>query len=188
MTGKSASATAWPLACLAAVLSASSAHAAEKACGILQGQAREIDESPRFQLLSTGDAFIDLRTCLVWSLRPSADRKPLNEAMQDCASLGYERGESGVMGWQLPTAAELTSLNGEEWDRQRQELQQYHLPPLDRSETPFWTSSPWLGRPDSWAVVTFDVRTVMLVRPVEPDQKAGVWCVRGVPARGLRTP
>jgi hypothetical protein len=109
----------------------------------------------------------------------------LSDAMQVCASLGYEHGLDGNMGWQLPTVAELTSLAGQEWTHQRQEFEQYHLPPLELSETAFWTSSPWLGQPNSWAVVTFSVRTRLLVQPLEPDQKASVWCVRGVPARGL---
>jgi hypothetical protein len=184
MSEKSASAISLLLAWLTVGLLASAVHAAEKSCGILQGRGREIDESPRFELFGAGGAFVDLRTCLVWRLDPIDDLMTLSDGMQTCASLG-QGGPHGDMGWQLPTMAELTSLDGEEWSRQSEEFD--HLPSFARAETDFWTSSPWLGRPNSWAVVQFSARTT-IVRPVGSDEKAGVWCVRGVPARGLRTP
>ena len=158
-------------------LLASGVQAAERPCGILWGQGREIDESSRFELLGTGEAFVDMRTCLVWSLKPIAEPKTLSEGMKVCASLG-QGGPRGNMGWQLPTMAELTSLDGQEWDQ---------LPAAARPEAELWTSTPWLGQPDSWAVVQFSPRTTV-VRPIGSGDKAGVWCVRGIPARGLRTP
>src|SRR5689334_3561253 len=51
MSEKSASTIFLLLACLTAGLQTSAVHAAEKSCGILQGRGREIDESPRFELL-----------------------------------------------------------------------------------------------------------------------------------------
>jgi hypothetical protein len=165
---------------------ASALQAAERPCGIVWGYGREIDESPRFELLGTGAAFVDMRTCLVWSLRWTDTPKTLNEGMETCAMLG-QGGPTGDMGWQLPTMAELTSLEGEEWRRQAETFEKYHLPVAARNEAFFWTSTPWLGQPDSWAAVEFSARTT-IVRPRGLSDKGGVWCVRGIPARGLRTP
>ena len=105
--------------------------------------------------------------------------------MHFCASFG-QGGPYGKMGWQLPTVAELTSLDGDEWLRQ-QEFSEYHLPPQQRSDAEFWTSSPWLGRPNTWATVQFSGKTTELTE-AEPDAKHTVWCVRAIPARGLWTP
>jgi len=165
---------------------ASAVQAAERPCGIVWGESLEIDESPRFQLLGAGGAYVDMRTCLVWSLRWTDTPKTLNEGMETCAVLG-QGGPRGDMGWQLPTMAELTSLEGQDWVRQAETFQQYRLPVAARNEASFWTSTPWLGRPDSWAVVEFSALTT-IVRPLGSGDKAGVWCVRGIRARGLRTP
>src|SRR5215468_8915868 len=110
-----------------------------------------------------------MRTCLVWSLAPISEPKTLNEATQACASLG-QGGPLGDMGWQLPTMAELTSLDGQEWGRQAEIFNQYHLPTAARTEAEFWTSSPWLGRPDSLAIVQFSARTTV-VRPLGSGDK-----------------
>ena len=65
------------------------------------------------------------------------------------------------------------------------EFEQYKIPALSRSEIDFWTSTPWLGRPDLWSVVQFSASTP-IAHAVAPDGKAAVWCVRGYPASGLR--
>jgi hypothetical protein len=160
---------------------------AEESCGLVSKQSREFVEQRRFEILAehSGRAFIDMRTCLVWQLnvwdKPSLT---LNEAMGVCASYG-QGGPFGEMGWQIPSLSELTSLDSEDWNKQSEEFKQYNIHPLARSEIEFWTSTSWLGKPDSLAVVQFSVRTTV-VRPVAQDGKAAVWCVRGYPARGLR--
>jgi Protein of unknown function (DUF1566) len=162
---------------MASPLFAAPVHSEEESCGIVHKQRREPIESQRFWPLAEygGSAFIDMRTCLVWRGDRYND-KTLSEAMRLCAELGQGGPESGEMGWQLPAVAELTSVDGKEWGQ---------VPGLARSETSYWTSTPWLGSPGSWAGVTFSARTTF-VNPLEPAQKAGVWCVRGFPARGLR--
>ena len=77
------------------------------------------------------------------------------------------------MGWQLPIMAELTSINGEEWVRLKGDLAFSEIPPLKRSEVPFWTVTKWPSTPDSWAVVEFSARTT-IVRPLVETMKAGV--------------
>ena len=88
------------------------------------------------------------------------------------------------MGWQLPSLAELTSVDSEDWTKQRAGFEQYKIPASNRSEIDFWTSSPWLGRSDSWSVVQFSARTT-IAHAVAPDSKAAVWCVRALSRQRL---
>jgi hypothetical protein len=156
-------------------------------CGLVNKQNRELAEERRFELLAEygGRAFIDMRTCLVWQLDVNdSSPKTLDDAMRECASLG-QGGPHGEMGWQLPSLSELTSVDSADWTKQRSEFEQYKIPALNRSEIDFWTSTPWLGRRDSWSVVQFSTLTT-IPHPVTLDSKAAVWCVRGHSARGLR--
>jgi hypothetical protein len=161
---------------------------AQEACGFVSKQTRQLIDAPRFRFLVEygGRAFIDMQSCLVWRLEVMSGKPTLtlDDAMRECGSLG-QGGPHGEMGWQLPTLAELTSLDSEDWAKQQNEFDQYKIPPLIRTEAEFWTSTPWLGRPGSWAVVQFSALTTV-VRPVTKDSKAAVWCIRGYPARGLR--
>ena len=168
------------------LVAASPLWAQEERCGIVHKQRREPLEGPRFWPLAEygGNAFLDVRTCLVARLEVFDEPVTLSDAMQRCATLG-QGGPFGQMGWQLPTMAELTSLDGEEWQIQRGEFEKHRIPPLTRSEKPFWTSTKWLGTPDSWAVVEFSARTT-IARPLAETMKAGVWCVQGVHATGLK--
>jgi hypothetical protein len=170
----------------ALMLLADPSYAAED-CGLVSKQSRELVEERRFELLAEydGRAFIDKRTCLVWRLDANdSPTRTLDDAMGECASLG-QGGPNGEMGWRLPSLSELTSVDSRDWAKQRTEFEQYKIPALSRSEIDFWTSTPWLGRPDSWSVVQFSARTT-IGHPVAPDSKAAVWCVQGYPATGLR--
>ena len=89
------------------------------------------------------------------------------------------------MGWQLPTQAQLTSLDTEQWDKQRGTFEKYKLPPVVRTEKDLWSITPWPSDSESWAAVQFSARTT-IVYPIKQDMKAGAWCVRGFPANGLR--
>jgi hypothetical protein len=108
----------------------------------------------------------------------------LSDAMYRCAALG-EGGPYGDMGWRLPTMAELTSLDGEEWNDQRGDLGQFRLPVQTRSEKAFWTTTKWLGEPDSLAIVEFSGKTT-IVRPRAETEKAGAWCVQEIRPVGLK--
>jgi Protein of unknown function (DUF1566) len=156
-------------------------------CGFVSRKSAEPVDERRFELLAEydGRAFIDMHTCLVWRLDViDSTTRTLDEAMRECASLG-QGGPHGEMGWQLPSLAELTSVDSKEWTKQHAEYEQYRIPALSRSEIDFWTSTPWLGRPDSWSVVQFSALTT-IAHPVVRDSKAAVWCVRSYPAKGLR--
>ena len=89
------------------------------------------------------------------------------------------------MGWRLPSMAELASLDSKDWSKQAEAFKKYNLPPLARSETDFWTTTPWPTEPDTWAAVQFSNRTTV-VYPKAQDGKGSAWCVRGVPATGLQ--
>ena len=144
-------------------------------CGLVSRQSRELAEQRRFELLAEygGRAFIDMHTCLVWRLdMDSSTTKTLDDAMGECASLG-QGGPHSEMGWQLHSLSELTSVDSEEWAKQRDEFAQYKIPALNRSEIDFWTSTQWLGRSDSWSVVQFSARTT-IAHPVPPESKAAV--------------
>jgi hypothetical protein len=173
---------------LGLLLSASTCpvQAQEEQCGVVHKQTREPLDGQRFWLLAEhgGKAFLDLRTCLVARLEVVDEPTTLSDAMQHCATLG-QGGPYGEMGWQLPSMAELTSLDSELWGNHRGEFEQYKIPPLTRSETAFWTSTKWPGAADSWATVMFSGRTT-LVLPLAQTMKAGVWCVQGVRATGLK--
>jgi hypothetical protein len=161
------------------------AHATDE-CGLVSRQGGEPTQQRRFELLAeySGRAFIDTRTCLVWRLDfADTPTRTLDDAMGECASLG-QGGPNSEMGWQLPTLAELTSVDSEDWN-QHSEFGQFHIPPMKRSEIDFWTSTPWLGRQESWSVVQFSARTT-IAHPIDLGSKAAVWCVRGFPAKGLR--
>jgi hypothetical protein len=158
-----------------------------KSCGTVHKQVGEQNNgAPRFWPIAEygGRAFIDMQTCLVARIEVF-DKPPLtlSDAMLRCATLG-QGGPYGEMGWQLPTMAELTSLDSDEWTKQRDSFGRYEIPPLTRTETEFWTSTPWPGLAGSWAVVAFSSRTT-LVRPLGEGMKAGVWCVRGAAATNL---
>jgi hypothetical protein len=160
---------------------------AEEACGRVNERKLHIDESARFRLLGDygGKAFIDMRTCLVWRLDISdGPVLSLNDAMGACSEKG-QGGPNGEMGWQLPTVAQLTSLDSDQWSKQKDRFEEYKLPPAVRTEGPFWTATAWPGHIGSWAVVHFSARTT-IVRPSDQDTKAGAWCVRGFPATGIQ--
>jgi Protein of unknown function (DUF1566) len=172
--------------CTASSLLPNSSYAVED-CGFVSKQSGEFADERRFELLAEydGRALIDKRTCLVWRLDVNnSPTQTLDSAMGECASLG-QGGPNGDMGWQLPSLSELTSVDSPEWEKQRDEFAQYKIPALSRSEIDFWTSTPWLGRPDSWSVVQFSARTT-IPHPVPTDGKAAVWCVLGHYVRGLR--
>ena len=44
--------------------------------------------------------------------------------MEVCSNLG-QGGYFGDMGWQIPTMAELTSLDSESWEKQKQEFAEF---------------------------------------------------------------
>ena len=146
-------------------------------CGLAIKQGSAPDPGPRFQGLANydGRAFIDMHTCLVWRLDVFNEGLPLDEAMQICATTG-QGGPYGAMGWRLPTLAELTSVDGEEWNKQREEFERYKIPAMTRSEAYYWTDA-LAGLADKWAVVEFSGRTTV-VNPVDLTTKAYVWCVR----------
>lgn len=167
-----------------------SASYSSDVCGLAtrKSQAPEYgNELHRFEILAEhgGRAFIDMRTCLVWDLymwkKPSLT---IDKAMEICATNG-QGGPYGEMGWQIPTMAELTSLDSMFWGTHPSDYTKYDMPPVTRDDTVFWTSTPWLGATGANALVMFDVRTT-LVLPSNPDTKAGVWCVQGYRANGLR--
>jgi hypothetical protein len=177
--------TAVILATFVAVPLSLSAQAAEP-CGLWREEKREGVESPRFRVLTAfgGRAFLDMETCLVWSLDVAEQPLALTDAVYYCTNKG-QGGPAGAMGWRLPSVAELTSLDGEQWRTQRETFEQYKLPPMVRTETFFWTTTPWPPEPDTWAVVMFSARTTISA-PSRKDTKAGAWCVRCCPATGLR--
>jgi hypothetical protein len=162
------------------------AQAQEERCGIVHKQTREPVEGQRFWPLATygGRAFLDMRTCLVARLEVFAQPMTLSEASLYCATLG-QGGPLGQLGWQLPTLAELTSLDAEEWTTHRDQFEQFKLPPLNRSGQQFWTNTKIPGTPDLWAVVEFSPRTTVVGRLAE-TMKAGAWCVHGIHATGLK--
>lgn len=167
-------------------VTASPVVAQEEPCGVVHKQTRDPLDGERFWPLAEhgGRAFIDLRTCLVVSLEVFEDPVTLSDAMQHCATLG-QGGPHGEMGWQLPSMSELTSLDTELWTNQSEEFEQFKIPPLIRTEAAFWTSTQWPGAVGSWATVIFSARTT-IVAPLAENMKAGVWCVQGVRATGLK--
>jgi hypothetical protein len=173
------------LATFAAVPLRLSAQAAEL-CGLWSEEKREGAEAPRFRVLTAfgGRAFLDMETCLVWSLDLEEQPLTLHEAVYYCAHKG-QGGPTGAMGWRLPSLAELTSVDGDQWSTQRDTFEQYKLPPMVRTEQAFWTTTPWPPDPEAWAVVMFSARTTISF-PSTKDRKAGAWCVRCCPAAGLR--
>jgi hypothetical protein len=158
----------------------------EERCGTVHKLRLAPLTGPRFLQIADydGRSFVDMQTCLVARLEVFSEPMTLADAMQRCATLG-QGGPRGNMGWQLPTAAELTSLDGEEWNKLQGDLAFSGIPPLKRSETPFWTMTKWPGVPDSLAVVEFSALTT-IVRPLAETMKAGVWCVRASPATDVR--
>src|SRR5687768_11443159 len=112
-------------------------HAAEF-CGLLQVQGQASEAASRFRILTgfeaSHGAFLDMETCLVWSLRPFAHRVGLLDALLQCTNLGQGGPGGGHMGWRLPTVDELTSLDTEQWHKQETEFAEHKLPPLSRSE------------------------------------------------------
>ena len=163
-----------------------SANAEEASCGIVHKQTREPLDDQRYWLLAEHDgrAFVDRKTCLVASTRIMEEPMTLSQAMEHCATLG-QGGPHGEMGWQLPTMAELTSLDSEDWGSQAAGLGDVKVPPMTRSETAFWTSTAWLGEDNSYATVTYSAPTT-LVRAQKATEKAGVWCVQGFHATGVK--
>ena len=157
---------------------ASPAWSEEEVCGTVHRQQREPLDDQRFWPLAEhrGRAVLDKKTCLVASTDIWTEPVTLSDAMARCATLG-QGGPYGEMGWQLPTMAELTSLDGDS--------QGADLPSTKRSETPFWTITEWPGSEGSYATVMFSGRTT-LVLPKPAGETAGVWCVQGVRATGLK--
>src|SRR5262249_13503355 len=104
---------------MAAAGALSPAAQAIEPCGLWSEEKRQGPESPRFRILTAFDsrAFLDMETCLVWRLDVDAQPLTLHEAIHSCAHKG-QGGPTGAMGWRLPTAAELTSLDGEQWRTQ----------------------------------------------------------------------
>jgi hypothetical protein len=88
----------------------------EERCGTVHKLRLAPLTGPRFLQIADydGRSFVDMQTCLVARLEVFSEPVTLADAMQRCATLG-QGGPRGHMGWQLPTAAELTSLDGEEW-------------------------------------------------------------------------
>ena len=162
------------------------AQAQEGSCGIVHQRTRDPAEGQRFWLLAEygGRAFLDQRTCLVASTDISEQQVTLSEAMEHCSMLG-QGGPQGDMGWQLPTVAELTSLDSDRWEQQAGEFEDYKIPPMTRSEVAFWTRTDWPGKENSYGTVIFSGRTT-LVRSQAETEKAGVWCVQGFRATGLK--
>jgi hypothetical protein len=158
---------------------------AQERCGVVHTQRREPLDSKRFWPLAEygGKAFLDQQTCLIARLEVFDEPVTLGDAMQHCATLG-QGGPVGEMGWQLPSMAELTSLDSHSWESQRGEFEQYKIPPLIRSERQFWTTTKWPGKEGSWAAAIFSARTT-IVFPLAETEKAGVWCVQGYRATGL---
>ncbi|BCH31110.1 hypothetical protein MesoLjLc_30400 [Mesorhizobium sp. L-8-10] len=171
---------------LGLALSISPLSAQEEACGVVHKRTRDPLDAQRFFLLAEhgGDAFLDKQTCLVFSTKVFEEPVTIGDAMERCATLG-QGGPYGSMGWQLPSMAELTSLEGESWKHHEGEFGQYKLPPMSRSETDFWTTTRWPGDGNLYATVTFSAPTT-LVRPQDETKKAGVWCVRASRATGLQ--
>ena len=169
-----------------AVVTCSLSARAVEFCGLLTDAASEERVLDRFHILKEfdGRAFMDMETCLVWDLQVVTEPQTLNDAMAHCATLG-QGGPYGRMGWELPTMAELTSVDGEQWEKQRVTFEEYKLPPAVRMEKDFWTTTPWPTDQNAWAVVQFSARTT-IVYPLDQSMKAGVWCVRGAAAKGLR--
>jgi hypothetical protein len=157
------------------LVAASPLWAQEDRCGTVHKLRRQPLDEQRFRPIVEygGKAFLDLRTCLIGRLEFLDTPVTLSDAMLYCARLGSERGPHGEMGWQLPTMAQLTSLDGKEWQTRRGEFEQSKIPPLNRNEQRFWTSTKWPGTPNSWAVVEYSVRTT-LVTPLAETEKARV--------------
>lgn len=155
-------------------------------CGVVHRQARQPLEGQRFWPLSEhrGKAFVDRKTCLVTSTEVGSEPVTIGQAMERCSSLG-QGGPRGEMGWQLPTMAELTSLDGEEWAAEGNLLQEFKLPPETRSETAYWTVTEWPGASGSYATVVFSNRTT-IVSQQAATAKAAVWCVQGTKATSIK--
>ena len=162
------------------------AQAQEAPCGIVHQRTRDPLDGQRFWLLAEydGRAFLDQRTCLVVSTEVFEQQVTLSEAMEHCSMLG-QGGPHGDMGWQLPTVAELTSLDSDRWSQQAGEFGDYKIPPMTRSETAFWTRTEWPSKENSYGIVIFSAPTT-LVRSHDETEKAGVWCVQGFRATGLK--
>jgi len=160
---------------------------AAEPCGLWSEVPREGSDLIRFRKLKEfdGHAFLDMETCLIWQLDLLIDVQTLDSAAQFCAVKGQGGPNGRHMGWRLPTQAELTSLDSEEWLKQRDAFETDKLPPIVRSEVFFWTLTPWPSEPDSLAGVMFSALTTV-VAPIKRDVKARAWCTRGSPATGLR--
>jgi hypothetical protein len=155
-------------------------------CGVVHRQTRQPLEGQRFWPLAEhrGKAFVDRKTCLVASSEVRSEPVTIGEAMEHCSSLG-QGGPRGEMGWQLPTMAELTGLDGEEWAGRSGLPQDLELPPETRSETAYWTVTEWPGASGSYATVIFSNRTT-IVSHQAATAKAAVWCVQGTRATSIK--
>jgi hypothetical protein len=174
--------------CLVIFTTAPLSHSVQAAepCGLWSEGKRQDPESPRFRILTgfDGRAFLDMETCLIWRLDVHAQPLTLKDAIYHCTNKG-QGGPTGAMGWRLPSVAELTSVDGDQWATQRDTFAPYQLPPMVRTEQALWTTTPWPPDPDAWAVVMFSARTTISA-PSDKETKAGAWCVRCCPAAGLR--
>ncbi|SRR6266498_734465 len=87
---------------------------AVEVCGLWTDKGSEGSNPPRFRLLKEDEAFLDMKTCLVWTLNVHRGPLKLSDAFGHCARPRRgSRLEGGVdhMGWRLPSMAELTSLD-----------------------------------------------------------------------------
>jgi len=163
-----------------------SVHAVEL-CGLWSDASSQGSDAPRFRILKefSGKAFLDMETCLVWEMDVLKEPMTLGDAAYHCANEGQGGPQGKHRGWRVPTLAELLSLDTEQWLAQRDTFAPYKLPPIERTEDPLWTDTPWPSEPGSWGGVTFSARTT-IAHPIKQSEKAGVWCVRASRATGLR--
>ena len=151
----------------------------EERCGMWSERGDQLDQPPRFRLLQNFPGFLDMQTCLVWSLDIDREKRSFDDAKGICGNAkGIFPRHPG--GWQLPSAAELTSFHsGSNFRTELNEIVN-GLKEVKAGEH-IWTREPGI-------TVYFDHRTNM---PVLADIKLGedkalAWCVYCCPANGIR--
>jgi hypothetical protein len=167
-------------ALLAALMLLTTPAWAVEVCGLWSEKGSEGSNPPRFRLLKGDQAFLDMKTCLVWSLNVHRGPLKLSDAFGHCARSGSRlEGGGDHMGWRLPSVAELTSLDMFSGEFA---LRISGIP----SETPLWTATAWPPGMKDWTVVIFSQRGTTIVHHSDPEQEGGAWCVRCCPGAGLR--